>query len=85
MNQIPLNPEPDGTSRTIKANYHKVSLANFVRGGGTEQLPLRCVIVGQVYRSQQNGMVYDPNGVAPCICVGKHSGVSPKIIEYGTK
>lgn len=34
MNQIPLNPEPDGTSRTIKANYHKVSLANFVRGGG---------------------------------------------------
>lgn len=34
MNQIPLNPEPDGTSRTIKANYHKVSLANFVRRGG---------------------------------------------------
>lgn len=34
MNQIPFNPEPDGTSRTIKANYHKVSLANFVRGGG---------------------------------------------------
>lgn len=34
MNQIPLNPEPDGTSRTIKANYFKVSLANFIRGGG---------------------------------------------------
>ena len=34
MNQIPFNPEPDGTSRTIKANYYKVSLANFVRGGG---------------------------------------------------
>lgn len=31
----PLNPYPDGTARTIKANYHKVSLDNFVRGGGT--------------------------------------------------
>jgi hypothetical protein len=31
---IPFNPEPDGTSRTIKAQYHKNSLANFIRGGG---------------------------------------------------
>lgn len=29
-----MNPEPDGTSRTIKANYYKVSMANFIRGGG---------------------------------------------------
>ena len=29
-----MNPEPDGTSRTIKANYWKVSRANFLRGGG---------------------------------------------------
>lgn len=34
MNQVPFNPEPDGTSRTIKANYWKVSRANFIRGGG---------------------------------------------------
>lgn len=34
MKQIPLNPEPDGTCRTIKANYWKMSRANFVRGGG---------------------------------------------------
>ena len=34
MNQIPFNPEPDGTSRTVKANYWKSSLANFIRGGG---------------------------------------------------
>ena len=32
--QIPFNPEADGTSRTIKANYFKVSMANFIRGGG---------------------------------------------------
>lgn len=43
---------------------------------------LRCVIVGQVYRSQQNGMVYDPNGISPCICMGHHAGVEPRIIEY---
>ena len=34
MNLIPLNTEPDGTCRTIKANYWKVSRANFLRGGG---------------------------------------------------
>lgn len=34
MNQVPFNTEPDGTSRTIKANYWKVSRANFIRGGG---------------------------------------------------
>lgn len=34
MRQIPFNPEPDGTSRTIKANYWKASRANFIRGGG---------------------------------------------------
>lgn len=84
-NQIPLNPMEDGTCRPIKSQYWKNSLANFVRRGGTELLPLRCVIVGQVYRSQQNGMVYDPNGIAPCICVGHHAGVEPRIIVYEDK
>lgn len=28
-----MNPEPDGTSRTVKAQYYKNSLANFIRGG----------------------------------------------------
>ena len=82
MRQIPFNPEPDGTSRTIKANYNKVSLANFVRGGTEQQQFLSCRIVGQIWKSRQNGMVNDPNGIAPCICVGNHSGVEPKIIEY---
>ena len=31
---IPMNPEPDGTCRTIKAQYYKNSLSNFIRGGG---------------------------------------------------
>ena len=32
-NKILLNPEPDGTCRTIKANHYKVSMSNFVRRG----------------------------------------------------
>ena len=30
---IPFNPMPDGTCRTIKEQYHKNSMANFVRSG----------------------------------------------------
>lgn len=43
---------------------------------------MRVKVVGQIWKSQQNGMVYDPCGVAPTICVGHHSGVEPKFIEY---
>lgn len=43
MNQVPFNPEPDGTSRTIKANYWKVSRANFIRGGGYGATAVICV------------------------------------------
>ena len=83
MNQVPFNPEPDGTSRTIKANYWKVSRANFLRGGGgMEQQESSVLTIGQIWKSKQNGQVYDPEGIAPCICVGNHSGVEPKIIEY---
>lgn len=82
MKQIPMNPEPDGTSRTIKANYWKVSSANFLRGGGTEQQESSVLTIGQIWKSRQNGMVYNPEGIAPCLCVGNHSGVEPKIIVY---
>ena len=41
-----------------------------------------CRIVGQIWKSKQNGNVYDPEGISPCLCVGKHAGVEPKIIEY---
>lgn len=30
---IPLNPMPDNTARTIKGQYFKNSLANFMRNG----------------------------------------------------
>lgn len=33
MRQVAFNTASDGTARTIKANYWKASLANFIRGG----------------------------------------------------
>lgn len=38
------------------------------------------VIVGQIWKSLTNGMVYSPDGLSPCLVVGCHSGVEPKII-----
>lgn len=40
----------------------------------------RIVIVGYVYpTSRQNGIVVSGGGIAPCLGVGCHSGVEPKI------
>lgn len=44
-------------------------------------MPLCVMKVMRIWQSRQNGMVYDPEGIAPCLCVGNHSGVEPKIIE----
>lgn len=43
---IPFNPMPDGTCRTIKSQYPKNSLANFLREGGW---PTMQVLVVEVY------------------------------------
>ena len=79
MNQVPFNPMEDGTCRPIKSQYYKNGFANFIRGGGTEQQPLRLF---QIWKSQQNGWVYDPDGISPCLNSGHHAGVEPKIIVY---
>lgn len=40
-------------------------------------------VVGNVFPSGgQNGDVFDIDGLSPCLCVGNHSGVEPKIIEF---
>lgn len=84
-NQEPLNACADGTARAIKAQYHKNSLANFI-GGGTEPQPSssspKILAAVRVWRSRQNGMAYDTDGIAPCLSVGAHAGCEPKIIEY---
>lgn len=33
-----------------------------------------------VYASRQNGVVLNVNGVCPCLGVGCHSGVEPKVM-----
>lgn len=38
-------------------------------------------VVGQCWKSSQNGKVYDTEGVSPTILSGCHSGVEPKIME----
>lgn len=42
----------------------------------------KVIVVGQVWKSSQNGAVYDTRGVSPTICAGHHAGVEPKIIVY---
>lgn len=95
---LPFNTVADGTCRTIKSNYADVSRANFLRGreyGATAVVvpdcrpdsmvqppPPSCRIAGYIWKSRQNGMVYDPEGISPTIVVGHHAGVEPKIIEY---
>lgn len=39
----------------------------------------KIVVIGYVYESRQNGGVIGIYGVAPCLGVGSHSGVEPKI------
>lgn len=62
----------------------KMSPAPSVQGRtGTDQRCLsRCIVIGKIWKSRQNGMVYDPQGLAPTICCGHHAGVEPKIIVY---
>lgn len=71
-----------GRADRLRVNIGKTALPTSFEGVVMERLPLRCLIVGQVYRSQQNGMVYDPNGISPCLTVGNHAGVEPRIIVY---
>ena len=63
----------------LRANIQRTASPTSLEGGGTAQQPLRLF---QIWKSNQNGWVYDPNGIAPCLSVGQHSGVEPKIIEY---
>lgn len=42
----------------------------------------RIIIEGYIWKSQQNGGVFNPIGLAPCLNCGQHSGVQPKIIVY---
>ena len=42
----------------------------------------KIMVHGYVWKSQQNGAVYDWGGLSPCLNCGCHSGVEPKIMVY---
>lgn len=42
---------------------------------------MKIKIIGYVWKSQQNGAVYDVSGVSPNLVCGNHAGVEPKIME----
>ena len=42
----------------------------------------KIMVLGYVWKSQQNGAVYDWGGLSPCLNCGCHSGVEPKIMVY---
>ncbi len=46
------------------------------------QYMLKIMVLGYVWKSQQNGAVYDFWGLSPCLNCGCHSGVEPKIMVY---
>lgn len=43
-------------------------------------LNVKIEIVGQIWKSLANGMVYSPDGLSPTLCCVAHSGVQPKIL-----
>lgn len=74
-----------GHADRLRANIGRTALPTSFEWVAMEQLPLRCLIVGYVWKSNQNGQVYDPMGISPCLTVGNHAGGEPKIIEYEDK
>lgn len=95
-NKILLNPEPDGTCRTIKANYHKVSAANFVRRGGygasaviewemdaavpRHGEPMRRLIMQKV--GDRDKDMVSVKGIAFCVNANPMSDRQQMVIEY---
>lgn len=41
---------------------------------------IKIEVYGYVWSSKQNGAVLKTNGLAPCLTIGQHSGVEPKIL-----
>jgi len=77
-----INTEPDGTYRTIKSQYFKNSLANFIRGGTFGATAVAVLDSGEDIQepAERNGV--RPDGACAMPVCGAHSGVEPRIIEY---
>ena len=71
-----------GHAEPSRLNIARTVLSTSCEEMATERQPLPSTkIVGMVWNSKQNGKIYDPTGIAPCITAGPHGGVVPYIIE----
>lgn len=83
--QEPLNPMPDGTSRTIKSQYGQTSTQNFESQSsyGASGV-LQVIRLGNVSgKNTQSRTVYDKEGICPTLVagMGEKSNVVPYITE----
>ena len=86
---VPVNTTADGKARTVKAQYYKSGMANFVTNGGYSATavaePIR---IGTIESNAKNKShdskqyrVYSPNGKATTLC-GQGGGVGAKTGLY---
>ena len=85
--RLPINVTPEGNAYGIKASYFKNAAITTLTGGAgisRAQESSKYVIlrIGQIWKSECNGWVYDTTGICPALTVGQHAGVAPKILVY---
>lgn len=86
---VPINTTADGKARTVKAQYHHRSMANFVTNGGYPATAVATPIrIGTMESNAKNKShdsqpyrVYSPNGKATTLC-GQGGGVGAKTGLY---
>lgn len=86
---VPINTTTDGKARTVKAQYHHSSMANFVTNGGFPATAVATPIrIGTIESNVKNKShdskqyrVYSPDGKATTLC-GQGGGVGAKTGLY---
>lgn len=86
---VPINTTADGKARTVKAQYHHSSMANFVTNGGYPATAVATPIrIGTIESNVKNKShdskqyrVYSPDGKATTLC-GEGGGVGAKTGLY---
>lgn len=86
---VPINTTADGKARTVKAQYHHNSMANFVTNGGYPATAVATPIrIGAIESNVKNKShdskqyrVYSPDGKATTLC-GQGGGVGAKTGLY---
>ena len=86
---VPINTTADGKARTVKAQYHNSSMANFVTNGGYPATAVATPIrIGTIESNVENKShdskqyrVYSPDGKATTLC-GQGGGVGAKTGLY---